>query len=70
MICDGSDDLCAEGFVNFVVGTEDGASGGMDAVEFGDLVGGEAGGMLADGGWVDGRNEGNVRVKGVLVGFR
>ena len=51
------DDLGAEGLVDFVVGAKDGAGASVDAVEFGDLMGREAGRVFADGRGVDGGNE-------------
>jgi hypothetical protein len=54
VIGDGVDDLSTEGFVDFVVGAEDGASSGVNAIELRDLMSGETCGMLEDGWWVVG----------------
>ncbi len=58
VIGDGVNDLSAEGFVDFVVGAEDGARSCVKAIEFCNLMGGETGGMLEDGCRVVGRNKG------------
>ena len=54
MVGDGVDDLSAEGFVYFVVGAEDGAGRGVQAVELGNLVSGKARRMFNDGSRVGG----------------
>ena len=55
VVGDSIHDLGAESLVDFVVGSEDGTgAGGVDAVEFGDLLGGEAGSrVFADRNWID-----------------
>ena len=67
MVGDGVDDLSAEGFVYFVVGAEDGAGRGVQAVELGNLVSGKARRMFNDGSRVGGgkeRDGGENRVVG------
>ena len=57
VVSDGVDDLSAESFVDFVVGAEDGAGGGVEAVEFSNLMRGEARRMFDDGSRVVGGKE-------------
>ena len=66
MIGDGIDDLGTKGLVDFVVSAEDRACDEVEAIDFGDLVGSEAGRMFNDWCWVCGRQDRNSREDGIV----
>ena len=66
MIGDGIDDLGTKGLVDFVVSAEDRACDEVEAIDFGDLVGSEAGRMFNDWCWVSGRQERYRREDGIV----
>ena len=68
VVGDGCDDLGAKSLVDFVVGSEDGAGASVDAVEFGDLMGGKAGGVFADRSGIDGWKKRDVEEESVFGG--
>ena len=68
VICDGVENLRAEGFIDFIVRAENGAGNDVETVDFCDLVVGESGGMIDNLGWINWWHERSIGESCVGIG--